>query len=207
MVKAQNDDAADVIAFRSGEREALDRLIMRHKDRVFTLCYRLLGDHHEAEECAQETFIKVFRSIGKFRSESSFSTWLHSIAVNTCKNRRNSSDFRFWKRVFRFRKESDADDGDTIPENELSDLSPSPLAQIAERERDGLLEAAMNNLSYDHREVLVLRHVQELSYEEIAKITGYNLGTLKSRLARARLQLQKSVLERYGEKPDGMLTD
>ena len=202
---AQNDDTVDVRAYISGEREALDRLVIRHKDRIFSLCYRLLGDYDEAEECTQETFVKVFRSIGSFRLESSFSTWLYSIAVNTCKNRRNSADYRFWRRVFRLGQDSDSDDAGDGPDMDIADQGPSPLAQLAEKEREALLQSAMNTLSYEHRMVIVLRHVKELSYEEISKITGYNLGTLKSTLARARLRLQKAILDVYRENPDGML--
>jgi RNA polymerase sigma-70 factor (ECF subfamily) len=188
---AKEEDRTDIAAFLSGDRAALDRLILRHKDRVFNLCYRLLGDYSEAEECAQETFIKVFRSIGGFRFESSFSTWIYTIAVNLCRNRRDSAEHRFWKRVLRFGRNSPEKDG---PEDfEIEDPAPSPLVRMTEKEKQILLQSAIGSLSHDHRTVIILRHVEELSYEEICKITGYNLGTLKSKLARARLALQKKL--------------
>lgn len=202
---AQDGDRSDIEAYLSGERAALDRLVLRHKDRIYNLCFRLLGDREEAEECAQDTFVKVFRSIAVFRLESSFSTWLYTIAVNTCKNRRNSAEFRFWKRVMRFGRAGNEDDEPM--ELEIPDDAPSVLTQMAEQERAALLQSAMNALPYDFRTVLVLRHVQELSYEEICKITGYNLGTLKSKLARARAQLQKKVQGQYRGSQDGMLSD
>jgi RNA polymerase sigma-70 factor, ECF subfamily len=187
---AQKEDEKDIADFIAGDREAFDRLVLRHKDRIFNLCWRLLGDLSDAEECAQETFVKVFRSIKKFRLESSFSTWLYMIAVNTCRNRRKSAEFRFWNRVFRFSHSQDEEgEHDFI----LEDLAPSPLARMTEREREIMVQSAIASLPHDYRTVIVLRYIEELSYEEIVKITGYNPGTLKSKLARARLQLQSKL--------------
>jgi RNA polymerase sigma-70 factor, ECF subfamily len=201
----QGEDRTDIQAYLSGDREAFDRLVLRHQDRVFNLCHRLLGDYGEAEECAQETFVKVFRSLARFRLESGFTTWLYTIAVNTCKNRRSSTEYRFWNRVLRFvRNPREEDDP---PDIEIEDPAPSPLAQMAEKEREIMVQSAMDSLEHDHRTVLVLRHVEELSYEEICKITGYNLGTLKSKLARARRRLQKKIEEISRGNPDGMLSD
>jgi RNA polymerase sigma-70 factor (ECF subfamily) len=188
---AQNEDRSDITAFLAGEARALDRLVLRHKDRIFNLCFRLLGDYNDAEECAQEIFVKVFRSLKKFRLESSFSTWLYSIAVNTCKNKRNSADYRFWRRVLRFGQDS-REEEDTA-DFDFEDPTASPLDQISEKEQGVLLQTAIDSLSYDHRTVIVLYHIEDLSYEEISRITGYNLGTLKSKLARARMELQKRL--------------
>ena len=203
---AKEEDRTDIAAFLAGDREGLDRLVLRHKDRIINLCYRLLGDYGEAEECAQETFIKVFRSIGGFRFESSFSTWLYTIAVNICRNRRNSAEHRFWKRVLRFGQNSREEEGQG--DFEIEDPAPSPLARMTEREKEIMLQSAIDSLSHDHRTVIVLRHVEGLSYEEIAGITGYNLGTLKSKLGRARLLLHNKIREeskRGGA--HGMLSD
>ncbi len=189
---AKQEDKKDIDAFLSGDRTGFDRLVLRHQDGIYNLCYRLLGNLRDAEECAQETFLKAFRAIGGFRFESSFSTWLYTIAVNICRNRRSSAEHRFWKKVLRFgqdpRKEEERHD-----EFEIADPAPSPLAMMAEREMEILLQRAVAALSHDHRTVIVLRHVEELPYEEICKITGYNLGTLKSKLARARVLLHDKL--------------
>lgn len=190
-VTAKEEDKEDIDAFLQGDRAVLDRLVLRYQDRIFNLCYRLLGDHSDAEECAQETFIKAFRAIKGFRFECSFSTWIYTIAVNICRNRRNCAEHRFWKRVLRFGQNPRNDEGPV--EFEIEDPAPSPLALMAEKERDILLLSALDSLSHDHRTVIVLRHIEGLSYEEICKITGYNLGTLKSKLARARLLLHKRL--------------
>lgn len=187
----QDRDRADVVAYLSGNREALDALVLRHKDRIYNLCHRLLGDPGEAEECAQETFVKVFRSLKGFRLESRFSTWLYTIAVNTCRNRRGSAEFRFWRKVLRL--SPDPDDEESPAVFDIEDASPSPLDLLAESERDSLLRAAIDSLPHDQRTVIVLRHIEELSYEEIQAITGYNSGTLKSKLARARMLLHKKL--------------
>ena len=188
---AKEEDRTDIAGFLSGDRSAVDRLLSRHEDRVFNLCYRLLGDYGEAEECAQEVFIKVFRSLKGFRFESSFSTWLFTIAVNLCRNRRNSAEHRFWKNILRFGNNSAEKEGPA--DFEIEDPAPSPLAMLTEKEKDTMLQSAIDSLSHDHRTVIVLRHIEELSYEEISKITGYNPGTLKSKLARARLAVQKKL--------------
>lgn len=200
----QSKDRTDIAAFLSGRREALDSLVLRYKDRIFNLCCRLLGDAADAEECCQETFIKVFRSLKSFRLESSFSTWLYTIAVNTCRNRRNSADYRFWKRILPIRPNAGEDESSA--DFDFEDSAPSPLARMAENERNALLQEAINSLPHDQRTVIVLRHIEELSYEEICTITGYNSGTLKSKLARARVQLQKKLQGAYGTYGNGMLS-
>lgn len=192
----QGQDGMDVEDFLAGNGEAFDRLVLRHKDRVFNLCYRLLGDCHEAEDCAQDTFVKVFRSLKHFRFESGFSTWLYAIAVNTCKNKRKSAEFRFWRRILSFGGVSEEQDAACEPA--IEDPAPSPLATLAEREQERLLQAAIASLPHDHRTVIVLRHVEGLSHEEICRITGFNLGTLKSKLSRGRLQLQKLLSNEHG---------
>ena len=86
-VHANDEDALLVRAFNSGEKPAFDKLVLKYKDKVFNICYRFLNDYEEANDCAQETFVKIYRSLKNFRFESSFSTWLYRIAVNTCKNK------------------------------------------------------------------------------------------------------------------------
>ena len=96
---APDEGSALVKAFQAGKKAAFDDLVIRHKDRLFNLCYWFLGDYHEANDSAQETFIKAYRSLKRFRCESAFSTWLYRIAVNTCKNRFKSSEYRQKKRT------------------------------------------------------------------------------------------------------------
>ncbi len=188
---ATDPDVADIEELLAGERQAFDRLVSRHADRIFNLCYRLLGDRDEADDCAQDVFLKVFRNFKQFRGDSKFSTWIYSIAVNTCRNRRKSADYRFWRRILRFGADSAEEGGVLNPE--IEDPAPSPLTLLTRREQEILLQKAMDALPQDQKTVIVLRHVEGLSYEEICQITGYNPGTLKSKLARARQLLHKNL--------------
>jgi RNA polymerase sigma-70 factor (ECF subfamily) len=187
----QEQEVRWIKAFLGGDVGGFDQLVLRYKDRVFNLCYRLVGDYEEADDCAQETFVKVYRSLKGFRFGSSFATWLYTIAVNHCKNRLRSLQYRFWKRAVRIdplKKEDDPGCLDTI-----EDPAPSPLAHLTKKEREALLQRAIKGLPKPSRTVVVLRDMEGLSYEEIVDITGYNIGTVKSKLARARQMLREQL--------------
>lgn len=193
MSRRSPGDTDDVLirSCLAGEQIAFDRLVIRYKDRVFNLCLRLLGDYHDANDCAQETFIKMYRALPRFRFESAFSTWLYRIAVNTCKSSRTSRSFRMKKKTVSF-------DGlhagaQQSLEGSSGNPHPTPEAQLLRRERERVLQAAIDTLSKDHRTVVVLRDIEGLSYDEIGGIMGLNLGTVKSKLSRARLTLRKKL--------------
>jgi RNA polymerase sigma-70 factor (ECF subfamily) len=182
------DDAVLVKAFQTGDREAFDRLVIKHKDRVFTVCYWFLGDHAEASDYSQETFIKAFRSLKRFRFESAFSTWLYRIAVNTCKNRLKSSQYRKKKKTMSLNDlqcTTDCALQDAIP-----DRSPSPMGELENKMTRMKIYEAIDSLPPEQKTVVVLRDIQGLSYEEIVDISGFGMGTVKSRLARARSTLR-----------------
>jgi RNA polymerase sigma-70 factor, ECF subfamily len=181
-------DAALIRLFLAGDTGAFDRLVVRHQDRVFNLCYRFVGDYHEANDLAQDVFIKVFTSVKKFRFKSEFSTWLYRIAVNTCRNRVKSLDFRFKKKAAPLHSER----GNIAIA--LSDDSESPGVALEQKERSKTIQEAINALSGDKKTVLILRDMEGLTYEEIALVTGLNPGTVKSRLARARKKLKEKLV-------------
>ncbi len=185
------DDAALIRAYHEGDKAAFDRLVLKHKDRLFNLCYRLLGDYEEANDSAQEIFIKVYRSLKKFRFESAFSTWLYRIAVNTCKNRLKSSAYRQERRMVPLDDSVSANR--SSPDREIHDESQSPATELEKKERMRAIQEAINKLPAEQKEVVTLRDIEGFSYEEVAEITGCNLGTVKSRLARARLDLRKKL--------------
>ncbi len=188
----QHDETVWIRAFLSGDRSAFDRLVVSHQHRLFNLCYRMLGDYEDADDCAQETFVKVYRSLKDFRFGSSFSTWLYTIAVNTCKNKLKSAEYRHRQRMIAI-DDPPGESSRRNPVRELEDPAPSALTRLAEKERECLVQGAINDLPEDARTVVVLRDVQGLSYEEIVRVTGYNMGTLKSKLARARMQLRERL--------------
>lgn len=174
-------------AFLAGDPSAFDKLVLGFKDRVFNLCYRLVGDYDEANDCAQETFVKVYRSLKDFRFEATFSTWLCTIAANTCRNRLKSLEYRTRRKMVRIDPAATPEGGPSSLE--LEDPAPSALVQLTRREQADAIQQAIDTLTEDHRTVVILRDLEGLSYEEITKITGYTLGTVKSKLARARHRL------------------
>ncbi|MGD9034471.1 MAG: sigma-70 family RNA polymerase sigma factor [Desulfobacteraceae bacterium] len=185
------EDALLIRDFCEGDKAAFDNLVLKHKDRLFSLCYRLLGDYEEANDSAQETFIKVYRSLKKFRLESAFSTWLYRIAVNTCKNKLKSSAFRQKRKMVPLENPISANR--SSPSREIQDDSQCPAMALENKERMRVIQEAINALPEEQREVVTLRDIEGFSYEEVAEITGFNLGTVKSRLARARLSLRKTL--------------
>jgi RNA polymerase sigma-70 factor, ECF subfamily len=187
-------DAAVVRAVQGGDTAAFDPLVIKHKDKLFNLVYWLLGDYQEANDCAQEIFIKVFKGIKTFRFQSSFSTWLYRIAINTCRNRLRSSAFRWKKRTVSL-ENPDRSKQDN-PLYEIQNGSPSPEKRLEKKERILMIQKALNALPQEQSRMVVLRDIQGMSYREIADITGLNLGTVKSKLARARLELKNRLNQR-----------
>jgi RNA polymerase sigma-70 factor (ECF subfamily) len=180
---------------RDRDERAFRELMDEHRDRVFNITFRMLGNRAEAEDVAQEVFITVFKSIDTFRGDSKFSTWLYRVAVNHCKNR-----IKYLAR----RHDRDRDELDETTNGQAGAVgaigSPqpkSPDSALESVQMDKLLQEAIATLEEDWRVVVVLRDVEDLSIEEICKITGEVDGTVKSRLHRARAALRKK-LSRHG---------
>ncbi|MBF0537272.1 MAG: sigma-70 family RNA polymerase sigma factor [Nitrospirae bacterium] len=182
-------DEALIDAFRSGQESAFDSLTLKYKDRVFNMCYRMMGDYDEANDCAQETFIKVYRAVGGFRGESSFSTWLYRIAVNTCKSRLTSLKYLFFKRML----STNPTDGDNFTPGDIPDERFSPEHHLQKRQQDEAIQRAIRSLPLQQRTVVILRDIEGLSYDEIASITGLKSGTVKSKIARGRQTLRERL--------------
>ena len=185
------EDTVLIQAIQTGDMAAFDELVLKHKDRLFNLVYWFLGDYQDANDCAQETFIKVFKSIKKFRFESAFSTWLYRIAINTCKNRIKSSEYRWKKKTVSLEISNGSKNGN--PCSEIANGSPTPVMALEKKEKMMRIQKAINLLPEEQNQVVVLRDIQGLSYQDISDITGLNLGTVKSRLARARIRVDNQV--------------
>lgn len=182
---------------RDRDERAFRELVSAHRDRVYNITFRMLGNRAEAEDVAQEVFITVFKTIDTFREESKFSTWLYRVAVNHCKNR-----IKYLSR----RKDRDKDPLDEINANSSSSDPPisAPVPSAPDRALEGaqmekLIQEAIQGLEEEQRIVVVLRDVEDLSIEEICEITGLPDGTVKSRLHRARLVLRKKLQRHVGE--------
>ena len=178
---------------KAGDATAFNRLVEeRHAD-IYALLYRLTEDAEEARDLTQETFLQAFRNIAGFRGDADLRTWLYRIAVNQARNR-----WRWWKRRRRDRTVSlDAPAG-SESETPLSagirdEGAGDPERQALARERERALLSALRTLSRSYREVIVLRDIEGLSYEEVARALELNVGTVKSRLSRGRSELRRRL--------------
>ena len=174
-----------------GDPRPFHALVARYRDQVINTAYRFLGDLHDAEDVAQEVFLKVFRSLKKFRFESNFTTWLYRITVNTCKNKLNSLDYRLRFKKMRINNNKPVEDA---PQSvEIGDETYSPESSLKRKEISQLIQDAVNKLPTPQKMVVVLRDMEGRSYEEIVEITGFKLGTVKSKLSRARQELRETL--------------
>lgn len=173
---------------QAGSSEAFDWLIAEYASVVYRLAYRILNDPADASDTVQEVFLKVFRSIGQFRGHCSLKAWIYCITLTTASNQN-----RWWRR--HRAQESPLE----IPENgsrqslAMPDDAPNPYESLLSRETQELVWKALLRLSESSRTVLILREMEGLPYEEIAEILHLSLGTVKSRLARARQSLREEL--------------
>jgi RNA polymerase sigma-70 factor (ECF subfamily) len=181
------------------DESAFNELVVTYQRRVFALVFRMLGRREEAEDLAQEVFVQVFKAIDQFRGESKLSTWIYRIAVNLCKNRTKYLSRRHVGRE---------DDVDAMAERSTFASARGvsvggisrPDELVEGMQLEVVVKRAISQIEPDFRAVLVLRDVEDLSYEEIAAITGLPDGTVKSRIHRGRAQLRALVEKAMGEK-------
>jgi RNA polymerase sigma-70 factor (ECF subfamily) len=183
-----------IARLKERDEQAFNEVVRAHGDKVFSLVYRMIGNRAEAEDLAQEVFVTVFKTVDGFRSESKFSTWLLRIAANHCKNRIK----------YLSRRRTEGTGLDDMPEEKMADEGRAPmhghidapdvLLEAAELEQ--LMQQAIETLDEDHRLLIVLRDVEELSYEEIGEVSGLPEGTIKSRLHRARMSIKEYLAHR-----------
>ena len=194
------NEVAFVDRLQVGSDEAFETLIHLYQAPIYNVAYRILGDASEASDAVQETFMKIFRGIKTFRGESGLKTWIYRIAISESLNRQ-----RWWKR---WRRHAPVSIDDTSPNGarlvEVTDSRPSPEFACAQMEMEREVQKALNGLSFEHRVAVVLRDIEGLSYEEIAETLGLSLGTVKSRLWRARSEMKtklESVLKSQSRQP------
>ena len=177
--------------FLKGKTKAFDKLVVKYQDVIFNLCYRMLGDYDEANDCAQKTFIKVYKNVKKFEQKSAFSTWIYRIAVNTCKNVLSSSNYKRKMKMIHIDKPIN-EDGKML---EISDRSFNPDRIFEKNEKQRKIQEAINKLPHKQKILVILREIEGKSYEEISNITGMKLGTVKSKLSRGRINLRDKLKE------------
>ncbi len=189
----QGADMALVEGLQLGEEEAYEALIAAYQQPVYSLVYRLVADPSEACDVVQEVFVKVFRNVESFRGQSNLKTWIYRIAVNEAHNHRRWFG-RHRKREVGIENE-DASSGSSFGDM-LPDPGKSPFELVLHGENMALVEEVLSEMKAVFREAVVLRDIEDLSYEEIAEILQVSLGTVKSRILRGREALRTELLHR-----------
>jgi RNA polymerase sigma-70 factor (ECF subfamily) len=177
----------------AGDESASTELVAEHQRAIVKLATNLLGDREEALDLSQEVFLRVFRTIHRFRGQSSLRTWIYRIAVNQARNRH-----RFWRR--RHRADQVSLDQHVAAHGEFPSAGEArPDRVLAQKELAAKLQSALDHLPFDQRTAIILREIDGLSYEEIAYSLGVAVGTVKSRLTRARQALRQELREARAE--------
>ena len=184
MASESISDAACVRRIQRGDIDAFEILVRRHEKTIFNLVYRMLGDYDDAAETSQEVFLSAYRAIGQFRGEANFSTWLYRIALNHATTRRKSAALR--------QKRFVAIDGTDMIDNDQI----GPAATLEKKELRERVQRALSELEPEDATVILLRDLQDVPYEDVARVLKIPVGTVKSRLHRAR-QALKAKLAAY----------
>jgi RNA polymerase sigma-70 factor (ECF subfamily) len=169
---------------QSGSSQAMEQIVYRYQDQVYNIAYGILGNAEDAKDITQDVFLHVWAKVGQFRFRSRFSTWLYRIVINLCRNEMGRRRHRALP--------TEMDDSEAWIPTE----SRTPEKAVLLKEQQEILHAALNRLKEKQREILILREMEELSYEEIAEVMGCSLGRVKSRLHEARMQLRKILKQR-----------
>lgn len=188
--ESREEDSRLIKEALAGKEFAFERLKKKYHDSVYNLLYRMVREKDEVEDLVQEAFIKAFTSLASFNDEYAFSTWLYKIATNNC------IDFIRRKKLATFSMNKPIESKDSEYTFEVPDSSYEPDREIIERQKQRLLEEAINSLPPKYRRVIILRHTEEKDYQEIANILNLPLGTVKAHIFRAREMLYKYLRDK-----------
>src|SRR5438128_1988927 len=189
------EDEDLVCSLRAGEEAAYEALLARFQQPVYNLAFRLLNEPGDASDVVQEVFLKVFRNVCHFRRQSSLKTWIYRITVNEAHNQRR------WFFRHRSREVGFDDQPEQTRKRPVADSAKSPFDYVFDREKHMLIEAALARINPVFREVVVLRDIEGLSYEEISEVLQISLGTVKSRIMRGRESLRDELTGRLEPEP------
>lgn len=181
ILRAKNNDVA-----------AFEQLISEHQTIVYNIALKIMGNEHDASDAAQEAFIKIFKNIKTFKGDSKFSTWVYKIAHNVCIDQ--------LRKIKNITSKTSVSIDETYENSEnpilnIVDSAPTPEEHLINKEKSEMLKMAIDSLHPISRTAIILRDVNGMSYEEIAKIQNCSLGTVKSRIFRARMQLKEIISE------------
>lgn len=190
---SETEDCELVVRAQEGDQGAFSELVRRYHERVFNTVYALVGDRDDADDVAQEAFLKAYRSLNSFQSKSSFYTWLYRISINTCLDWMKSRNRRGDVSLERGQWQKADDTSRAFRRPEASD------GRVHRRELREMLEHSLTALPLEFRVAVVMREIDGLSYEEIGRVMGCSVGTVKSRLFRARTQIRRFLESHYQE--------
>lgn len=176
-----------------GDTRAFEELISEYQNKVYALSYRYMGNEEDACDMSQEAFIKAYRSLRSFKGDSSFGTWIYRVTTNVCLD-----EIRRRKRriiPLSLDEPLSTKEGDEV-EKEIADTSPTADILYEQKEFSQYIQGILDQMKAEHKTVIVLRDVMELSYEEIAGVLNCSIGTVKSRISRARTILRKKLVDR-----------
>jgi RNA polymerase sigma-70 factor (ECF subfamily) len=202
-MSVRDEDAGIVRAVQGGQTEAFRLLVDRHKGRLYTMIFKMVGDPAEAEELTEDTFAHAFQGLGGFRQEARFGTWLIQIGLHAVRDHiRRERRIRGHGLVsLETLAPGGEERGEFVDPHPLS----NPLSQLEERETRERIRDALLRLPYEYQEVIVLKHLENRSYEEIAQLTKCSVGSLKVRAHRARRLLREELIaSERSEVPPGL---
>jgi len=188
------DDHSLIDRFKNGDTSAFGELVLKYQDKIYNLCRHMLGNAHDAEDAAQDVFLKAFQALSKFQPEASLYTWLYRIAANTCIDYKRKP---IWESLF-----GNSEEGERLVHDRASN-EPSPEKLYQSKQINFALQESLGRLSPKLRAIIILKEIEELSYEEIADTLEISIGTVKSRISRAREELQK-LLKKFREQNSDM---
>ncbi len=183
-----DEDSRLMLRFQAGEESCFEQLVERHKNRVFNLAFRFLGNYQEAEDIAQEVFIKVYRAKNSYRPDAKFTTWLYTICKNTC------------LKALRVKRPPSVSIDDTVELEEDTAApqipdphAPSPSASLLHDEQAAVVKEAVDSLPAHQKMAVILCRYDQLSYEEVARVMGFSVKAVKSLLHRAKVHLKEKL--------------
>lgn len=179
--------------FLAGDRHAFSQIVRKYQDRVFSICFRWLGDREFAQEIAQDVFIAIFKSLANFRGDCQLSTWIFRVTINHCKNARLYRKRRAWEK----HEPIEGTPHDDDRPRELPSNEPSADSRAIRTDAEQLVSEGLAALTEEHRQIIILRDIEDLDYDEIAEILSIPRGTVKSRLHRARAELAEVLRNRF----------
>ena len=191
--KHELSDGELITQFLEGSEEAFNRLVLKHQRRAYNIAYRFLAQHEDALEVAQDAFVRVYRNLRRFRGRASFKTWLYKIILNLARNRYRHRVSRGELKKVSLDNPKQYEDSEAV--REIADEKLSPTRELGGREIQEQIQRGLMQLAAEHRQVIILRHIEGLSYDEMAQVLQCAQGTVKSRLHRARLELRQVLRE------------